>query len=259
METPMTPRRLHRIESDGNPRLKVLKKALSGRGIRKYGAVIVSGSKAVHDVVAAFPDRCEAWIATDGQPDPPDALPAGVPCLLLARRLFRSVDVFGTDAPMVLVGTPAIPDWRVDDGLPDGCSLLVPFQDPENVGAVIRSAVAFGVDMVILLAGSGHPFHPKAVRASGGAVFHSTIMSGPAIDELPRDLPVVPLSAEGTDIATFPFPARFGLLPGREGPGLPVHLRTGAVSIPMSSRLESLNAAAATAVALYVWSRSRRR
>ena len=174
----MTSRALRRIESESNPRFKDLKRALSGRGIHKHGSVIVSGRKNVHDVLTALPDACEAWIAAEGHPDPPATLPPTVSCLLLARQLFRTLDVFGTDAPLLLLRTPPLMEWNVEAGLPDGCSLLVPFQDPENVGAVIRSAVGFDVGTVILLAGAGHPFHPRAVRASGGAVFRAHMLRG---------------------------------------------------------------------------------
>ena len=63
----------------------------------------------------------------------------------------------------------------------------------------------------------------------------------------------MPLSKEGTRISDFKFPAKFALLPGIEGPGLPDRFRKTAVSIPISPGVESLNAVAATAVALFVW------
>jgi len=73
---------------------------------------------------------------------------------------------------------------------------------------------------------------------------------------LPEDLPGVPLSNEGKKISDFKFPEKFGLLPGLEGPGLPDRFRKTALSIPISRRVESLNAVVATAVALFVWAQS---
>jgi tRNA G18 (ribose-2'-O)-methylase SpoU len=133
--------------------------------------------------------------------------------------------------------------------------VLIPFQDPENVGAAIRSAAAFGAAQAILLAESAHPFHPKALRASGGAVLSLPLRQGPALGDLPEDLPIVALSAQGPDIRTTAFPPAFGLLAGLEGPGLPERWRNRALSIPIRAEVESLNAAAATAVALYEWRR----
>ena len=120
------------------------------------------------------------------------------------------------------------------------------------MGAVIRSAVAFGAAGIIMLAEAANPYHPKSVRASGGAVFRARLLEGPSIHDLPEDLPIVPLSKEGKRISDFKFPAKFGLLPGIEGPGLPDRFRKAAVSIPISQEVESLNAVVATAIALFV-------
>jgi 16S rRNA (guanine527-N7)-methyltransferase len=135
----------------------------------------------------------------------------------------------------------------------------VPFQDPENVGAVLRSAAAFGVARVVLLQEAAHPFHPRSARAAGSALLRVPMLQGPSITALvTQRAPLLALSANGCDVGGFTFPSRFGLLPGLEGPGLPESLRTpAALSIPMQPGTESLNAAAATAIALYVWSRGR--
>jgi tRNA G18 (ribose-2'-O)-methylase SpoU len=252
----MTERKPHRIESDDNRVFKQLRRTLSGRGIRKYGSVLVSGAKNVEDVLRASPSLCEAWVSKAGHADPPEGLPEGAVWYQLPARLFRTLDVAGTDSPLLLVQSPPMGKWRVEDGFEPGCTLLVPFQDPENVGAVIRSAVAFGVTNVVLLAESAHPLHPKSLRASSGAVFHASLFEGPSVAELPAGLPIVALSPEGTEVSGYEFPAAFGLLPGVEGPGLPAHLRRGALSIPTSPAVESLNSATAAAIALYLWRRS---
>lgn len=253
-------RHFHRqIESDQNEAFKDLKKLLTSRGVRKQNRAIVSGAKQVAEVLASFPERCDAWISSSVQNPPPPDSPPGLSWYQVAPPLFQTLDMFGTNAPLLVVKTKPIPVWDPGEGFLEGCTVLVPFQDPENVGTVIRSSVAFGASRIVLLEESANPYHPKAVRASGGAVFHAELMQGPALDDLPNDLPLVPLSSEGADIASFIFPKSFGLLPGMEGPGLPEHLRARAVAIPMSCEVESLNASTATAIALYVWSRSKTR
>lgn len=255
----MPKRTVRHIESADNARFKNLKKIVGSKGARKYQATLVGGAKIVEDVVARRPDLCAAWIGTEEMPAPPDALPARAEWLVLSRRLFRTLDVSGTAGPLLLADVPTIETWRPEDGLPPGCSVMVPFQDPENVGAVVRSAVAFAAATVILLEGCGHPFHPRAVRASAGAVFAATFRTGPALEDLPDDLPVLALSSEGADIADAAFPDPCVLLPGVEGPGLPGRFRNRALAIPTSGAVESLNAATATAIALYVHFRARRR
>jgi tRNA G18 (ribose-2'-O)-methylase SpoU len=96
------------------------------------------------------------------------------------------------------------------------------------------------------------------VRASGGAVFAAKLFDGPPLHSVPDAVPVVALSAGGRSISEFAFPDRFVLLPGVEGPGLPERFRQRALAIPMTGKVESLNAAAATSIALYLWSQSRK-
>jgi tRNA G18 (ribose-2'-O)-methylase SpoU len=84
------------------------------------------------------------------------------------------------------------------------------------------------------------------------------LLRGPEIAAFePKGAPVFALSPVGNDVGEIAFPDRFGLLLGLEGPGLPAAWRSErAISIPMQSGVDSLNAAAAAAIALYLWSRS---
>jgi tRNA G18 (ribose-2'-O)-methylase SpoU len=156
---------------------------------------------------------------------------------------------------LLLVSVPEIAVWSDADPWPEGCTLFVPFQDPENVGAVIRSAAAFGVARVVLLREAAHPFHPKSARAAGPTLLQVPLLQGPSIQDLRCEhAPLIALSTDGPELGSVPFPEHFGLVAGLEGPGLPAHLRTGArVQISIAPGVDSLNAAAAVAVALYAW------
>jgi 16S rRNA (guanine527-N7)-methyltransferase len=244
-----------KIESDKNVLFKELKKLLSGRGIKKSGQALVAGAKPIAEALKNFPALCDAWISSEDQEPPPLNATDQLSWYQLAPRLFETLDVFGTHTPLLLIRVPPIDSWQPIDGFGSGCNLLVPFQDPENVGAVIRSAAAFGARQVILLAECAHPFHPRSLRASGGTVMSIRLRQGPFLKELPADLPIIALSAEGTDIRNTVFPPSFGLLIGIEGPGLPALWRRTARRIPIHAAVESLNAATAAAIALYEWSR----
>jgi 16S rRNA (guanine(527)-N(7))-methyltransferase RsmG len=247
-----------KVESEQNEVYKDLKKLLSSRGIKKQGRALVSGRKQIMEILKLLPERCEAWVdLEDRNPPPPDS-PPRLMWYQLAPSLHDALDVFGTQAPLLLIRTQAFPEWNPRDGLSDGCTVFIPFQDPENVGAAIRSSVAFGAHRMVLLAESAHPYHPKALRTSGGAVLHANLLHGPSLQELDESLRIVPLSMDGRDISNFTFPASFGLLPGMEGPGLPDRWRQNAVSIPIHPEVESLNGAAALAIALYLWSQTAR-
>lgn len=245
------------VLSATNPTFKVMRDLLTGRGIRKHGQALLSGARPIAEVLDRYADHVEAWVTNTKGDAPSDS---SLLWLRLADPLFNELDTAGTHAPMLLVRVPAIPDWDADEESPPaGCTLFVPFQDPENVGAVIRTAAAFGVARVVLLREAAHPFHPRSARAAGPALFQVPLLRGPSIAELRTShLPLITLSADGSDLASAPFPERFGLVPGLEGPGLPEHLRGGlSRRIPIAEGVESLNAATAAAIALYQWKTSR--
>ncbi len=243
------------VSSETNPTYKLCVDVQTGRGIRKHGQAVIAGPRQVAEVLERFPDRVEAWLTDTNGPPPPD--PA-VLWLKMADSLFKAVDTSGTHAPLLLVRVPEMPVWSDDDPWPEGCTLFVPFQDPENVGAVLRSAAAFGAARIVLLREAAHPFHPKSARAAGPALFQVPLLQGPSIKDLSsNNLPLFALATDGEDLGREPFPPRFGLVPGVEGPGLPDHLREGPRRrIPIAPGVESLNAATATAIALYVWRHS---
>jgi 16S rRNA (guanine(527)-N(7))-methyltransferase RsmG len=240
------------VESSDNPTFKFLNKLGNSRGIKKTGRTLVSGEKLVEEMVDKHPDLCEMWMTTKTMPFH-RRLPSHVERIELSPRLFQALDSFGTGFPMICAVVPLMTPWQPEEGFPRGCSVLVPFQDPENIGAVIRSAAAFGASQVIVTAEGANPFHPKAVRASAGAVFTVRLRSGVFITDIPPDLPLVALSAEGEDIRNVTFPDAFGLLVGAEGPGLPEKFRKHAVGFATARGMESLNAAVAASLALYEW------
>lgn len=248
-------RKRRMIESPDNDSFKLLRGLHTARGIRKSGQALVGGVRYVQEILQEFPGSCAAWV-TCGPPAPPPDAPEHLQWLQLSPKLFREIDSVGTGPPLLLVRVPQIPVWS-DDSWTPGCTLFVPFQDPENVGAVLRSAAAFGVSRVVLLEEAAHPFHPRSLRAAGGsAVFRLEILQGPALADLRvSGAPLFALSAEGSDVGSFAFPSSFGLLPGLEGPGVPDDRRgPQALRVPMQPGQESLNAATATAIVLYLWS-----
>ncbi|HWE37006.1 MAG TPA: 16S rRNA (guanine(527)-N(7))-methyltransferase RsmG [Isosphaeraceae bacterium] len=245
------------VASPSNPTFKLARDLLTGRGIREHGRALLSGPKPVAEVLERFPQYVESWITGPDGPSPPESV-APLHWLRLAGPLFRELDTAGTHAPLLMARLPEMPAWSAEAPWPDGCTLFLPFQDPENVGAALRSAAAFGVARVVLLREAAHPFLPKAARAAGTALFQVPLWTGPSLRDLDAStVPLIALATDGPALADEPFPDRFGLVPGLEGPGLPDHLRDGPRRrIPIAPGVESLNAAVATAVALYEWRRS---
>ena len=134
------------------------------------------------------------------------------------------------------------------------CVYLHGVRDPGNVGAVVRSALAFGAGSVALGPGSADPYGPKAVRASMGAVFAVTLARVEELEQLPGER--VALVAGGGERLRGPAADPTTLLIGAERDGLPEAVVASAdrvAHIPIAS--ESLNAAMAATVALYEMTR----
>lgn len=136
-------------------------------------------------------------------------------------------------------------------------------QDPHNVGAVIRSAAAFGLAGVLIPPHNQAPVTGTVVKVSAGMAFRIPLVTIPNVNTVLRDLKdsgywVYGLEGKGTTTTTtekFTRPSVFVL--GNEGSGLrekTKELCDELLSIPIHPRCESLNAAAATAIVLATWS-----
>ena len=136
-------------------------------------------------------------------------------------------------------------------------------QDPHNVGAIIRSAAAFGVSAVLLPERRQAPITEVVERASAGAVRDIPLISIGNVNQALLTLKekgfwIYGLAGEGDHSLSgehFDAPAAFVL--GNEGEGLREKTREQCdivLSIPIHSRVESLNVSNAAAVALYAWS-----
>ncbi len=253
------------VTSPENKKFKSLKKLLSPKGIRGSGMALISGKKILADVIGDGNIVKDDLIIYDGYAEDDTSfmdLAADFhkrgKLLILKKSLYGELDIFNTGMPLLTVLLPEPAPWHFE--LDDGLTLAVPFQDPANVGAVIRSAAGLSVKKVILLQESANPFHPKSIRASGGAVFNITMEKGPSLQELQKitekeGISLITLDKNGSDIRDFHFPERFILLPGIEGSGLPDQMKKNSVSLPISSSVESYNAAVAAAIAMYEWRR----
>jgi TrmH family RNA methyltransferase len=128
------------------------------------------------------------------------------------------------------------------------CLALWRLSDPGNVGTLLRTADAFGAS-VGLSDGCADPLAPKALRASAGAVFRTPIVPWDA-----RPGRCVALVAHGgSPLASAPLDPPVTLLLGAERAGLPEEQATPChkATIPVADAAESLNVAAAGAIALY--------
>ena len=140
--------------------------------------------------------------------------------------------------------------------------ILSSLQDPGNLGAVARSALAFGTKKLYLSADCADFYAPKTLRASMGAFFHLDGTVCPDLALLVRALRAAGrrvLAAELREGAVPVSGARLSprdvLIVGNEGHGIPPEVSAeadGSVFLPIAPEAESLNAAAAASVLLYL-------
>lgn len=137
--------------------------------------------------------------------------------------------------------------------------------DPQNLGAVLRTAVAVGVDAVVLPLRRGASLTPGVHRASAGLSFVAPVAAPQNLAMAVRILKEgnywVVAAATGDrsqSATTFDWPARTALVMGSEGEGVGELLRKEsdfAVELPMDPRVDSLNVGVATGALAYLWRR----
>lgn len=130
------------------------------------------------------------------------------------------------------------------------CVYLHGVGDPGNVGAVLRSAHAFGAASVVLGPGCADPFSPKAVRASMGAVFTVPLARG-RVEDLPGET-IALVAGEGRPLADLAAGEEVSVVVGAERAGLPADAVAACDRIAhIPIRGDSLNAAMAATIGLY--------
>ena len=235
------------ILSRQNPLVKELASLKEKKGRRRTGTFLVEGHKMVREAVASGMDVVRLILREDYAGET-----YGLPAVLLGRDAFAAV--CDEKTPQGIAAEVAIPLRSVQP--PQGrCLLLDGLQDPANVGAIIRTAVAAGYEDVYL-AGCADPFSPKSVRASMSGVFFARIMQGTQEEILSAiaGMPVIAADMDGEDVFSYVAPEKFCLAVGSEGSGLSALVRSRAdvtVRIPMDARTESLNAAVSAGILMY--------
>ncbi len=221
------------ITSKDNPRLKLVRALQRKKEREETGLFACEGEDLCDAAIAAGIEPVDLLIAGDNVEA---ALLAGVSTL---PHPARAIGVFRfADLP---VGERAT------------CLALWRLGDPGNVGTLIRSADAFGA-AVSLSDGCAEPLSQKALRASAGAIFRVPLVSW---SDRPGRL--VALDAAGAmTLADVDLTPPVTIVLGAERAGLPDEVLAGCdavAAIPMPGDAESLNVAAAGAIALYELSR----
>jgi TrmH family RNA methyltransferase len=137
--------------------------------------------------------------------------------------------------------------------------MLDNIQDPGNLGAIIRSAVAFDVDTIILGNGSVDLYNQKVLRATQGLIFHLNIMKSDlsaTINDLKKNnYTILGTKVDGgTELKSFHNLDKYAIIMGNEGKGMSEYLESlcdDFIYIKMNELCESLNVSVACSIILY--------
>jgi TrmH family RNA methyltransferase len=178
----------------------------------------------------------------------------GIPCEEVDPALFQEAS--STETSQGILGVIPIQKTEIPGTL-DLILILDEIRDPGNLGTLLRTALAAGVDLVILAKGCADPYSPKVVRSGMGAHFQLPLLQA-EWDQIPGLIPGLKLVLADMKAEQSLWEADLrgpvGLIIGSEAHGAGEAARQAAdlqIRIPMDTRAESLNAAAAGAVLLF--------
>ena len=254
------------IESEQNSKVRLARSLQRRRERERQGLLFLEGLRLVHDALDGGPPP-HLLIYTAAAPQQPE----------IQARIERHRDaawqvsegvlqhMADTVSPQGIAAIVPLPElaWPSDPTL-----LLVTDQirDPGNLGTLLRTAAAAGVEGVLLTRGSVDPWSDKVLRAGMGAHFRLPLRSRQTWEEIERlTAGLTRFVAEAGVPRTYDeveWQPPTALIVGGEAHGPSEHARrlaTLPISIPMTNQVESLNAAMAGGIILFEARRQRRR
>ncbi|MCL2842719.1 MAG: RNA methyltransferase [Oscillospiraceae bacterium] len=249
---------MQQITSRKNPQLQHLKKLGTDRAYREItGVFLCDGLKLYEEARQAGMEI--PLLATSYQELATDAT---CPVVLVPEDVLHSISPLKNPQPLLFACI--MPD-NTPIATPKQALILDGIQDPGNMGTLLRSATAFGIEQVILVGDCVDIYNPKTVRAAMGALFRQRVcmMTIEELVEYTNQNGLTLLGAalkEDAKAIGGPLPERVAIAIGNEGQGLSTALLSqchGTIKIPMEAYTESLNAGVAGSILLWELYRNR--
>jgi TrmH family RNA methyltransferase len=245
------------ISSRDNPRVKRwMKLAQDARFRKRERRALVEGPHLVAALLEARLAPLDLLVSEEkiGDPEVQSLIKrAGIAPQELSQNVFKAIA--DTETPQGIAAEIEIPASK--EASKGNCVFLEGIQDAGNVGAIIRSAAAFGIASIVLDRACADPWSPKVLRAGMGGHFGLTIAVS---DDLPRLLStfngklLCTVPKEGISLREVDLSGRVGWVFGSEGKGISAQALTEAdlrITIATAPGTESLNVAATAAICLY--------
>jgi TrmH family RNA methyltransferase len=250
------------IDTKHNATYKYFKKIATKKGFRKEkNKTILIGPHLINTFLQAKKD-VECFIR-DEKIDSPEIneivkLNPNIEIYDLKHGLFLELaDLKSSNGLIALINTPVEESSEIKKGL----NLFIDgIQDPGNLGSVLRTAEAAGVNSVYLSKTSAELWSPKTLRGSQGAQVNLKCYENQELLKLcdQVNLPIYSLSICGNSLYDDEIPEDLILILGSEGGGISPEIiskSTKFISIPMQGSVESLNVGAAAGIFIYEYFR----
>jgi RNA methyltransferase, TrmH family len=248
--------RITEVSSKDNPTYRKYKSLLTSKGIKEEQCFLLMGEKLIQDYLKQKKNKykLKTVLTFEGFDFPISATQ-----VKLKKELFNEIDILGTHHPILVLELIEFEKMPLNEQ-PFGLEIISPLGDPKNLGALARSAVAFGASKLILTHESCHPFLPHAMKASAGSLLNIELrLSHCKLNEITITGENYALDLQGETLKAITFNRDMRLLIGEEGPGLQLSAdqmkKIKKISIPMSDQIESLNATVSASLALWEWSK----
>jgi len=247
-----------RITSARNPRVLALKQLKTRADRLQANICLIEGEKPIREAMA-IPGLLKSLWLSDGAGTKERAVCDRAECPVYSVPDSVLMAISSRRTPQGILAEAALPQPPQENGLGERIIALDRVQDPGNTGTILRTAAAAGFTGALLSEETVDPYSPKALQASAGSVFNLPVLVADIADILGR------LGKQGYSIITTelngdPFfnrrniAERFALVIGNEGNGVSaplINIATHRLALPMTGRVDSLNAAVAAGIMIY--------
>ena len=246
---------MDRIESVKNQKVKQWRKLHTKKEREATGTFMIEGLHLVEEALKTK-EMIKDLIVSEDTPLPTHWNVDQLNIILVTKEVMKAIS--DTEAPQ---GIAAICEFQKQHEADSWEKVLFVdgVQDPGNLGTIIRTADAAGIDGVILGEGTVDHYNSKVIRSSQGSIFHLPIVNGNLMEWLKvyneKQIPIYGTSLQnGVSYREATPTEQFCLIIGNEGSGVDRELlqkTTKNLYIPIYGGAESLNVGIATGILLY--------
>lgn len=250
---------MEKITSNQNSRVKDWKRMQTKKGRVKSGQYVIEGWHIVDEAIRHRQTIKELMVVDESYLG---ALPVDDTTQVFIITPEIAKHISSTETPQGVFAVLDTQDYheKIPDELQGAWLLLDNIQDPGNIGTMVRTADAAGLDGIVFGKGSADIYNPKVVRSMQGSQFHMKLFTGDILDWMAafQNAGIKTYGTELNDQAisydTVKPTLQFALVMGNEGNGVDPEILEKTdqnLYIPMKGEAESLNVAVATGILLF--------